>query len=172
MDFKHRTFQSLDTLYFLEFLQYWYTNNNSLETAFSQHMTTESETTEAALIGFHRLFFSLPDAPSRTRKHVATPERNSTCKRLNMYLRWMVRHDNSGVDRGLWKNISTSQLLIPLDVHVDRVARQLGLLERPKSDWKAVLELSDNLRQFDANDPIKYDFALFGMGVSEKNVIM
>jgi uncharacterized protein (TIGR02757 family) len=172
MDFKHRTFQSLDTLYFLEFLQHWYTQNDSLETAFSQHITPESETTEAALIGFHQLFFSLPDAPTRTRKHVATPERNSTCKRLNMYLRWMVRQDNSGVDRGLWKSISTAQLLIPLDVHVDRVARQLGLLERPKSDWKAVLELSENLRQFDPLDPIKYDFALFGMGVLEKNVLM
>ncbi len=172
MDFKHRTFQSLDTLYFLEFLQHWYTQNNSLETAFSQHLTPESDTTEAALIGFHRLFFSLPDAPARTRKHVATPERNSTCKRLNMFLRWMVRHDNSGVDRGIWTTIKPAQLLIPLDVHVDRVARQLGLIERPKSDWKTVLELSENLRSFDANDPIKYDFALFGMGVLEKNVVM
>ena len=119
------------------------------------------------MIGFHDGFFADEFAPDRTRKHVATPARGSTCKRLCMFLRWMVRDDVHGVDFGIWKKISPSQLLMPLDVHVERVARQLGLLERPQADWRAVLELTENLRQFDKNDPVKYDFALFGMGVSK-----
>lgn len=169
LDFKHRTFQTTDTLYFLEFLQQYYQKNDSLETAFSRFMDPTELHTEKALIGFHHLFFSLEDAPERTRKHIATPERKSTCKRLNMFLRWMVRSDNRGVDFGLWKNISPSQLLIPLDVHVERVARTLGLIERKQSDWLTVLELSENLRKFDAEDPVKYDYALFGLGVMEKS---
>ena len=120
-----------------------------------------------ALSGFHDLFFSLEHAPQRTRKHVATPARKSSCKRLNMFLRWMVRQDDKGVDFGLWKNILPSQLLMPLDVHVDRVGRRLGLLTRKQTDWLSVLELTENLRQFDAADPVKYDFALFGVGVLE-----
>ena len=112
--------------------------------------------------------FSLPDAPERTRKHIATPARKSTCKRLNMFLRWMVRADDKGVDFGLWKRIRPGQLLMPLDVHVDRVARRLGLLERKQTDWQAVLELTARLRQYDPEDPVKYDFALFGLGVLEK----
>lgn len=167
-DFKHRTFQPLDALYFLEFLQQYYQQNTSLETAFSEHLTTESETIEAALIGFHEGFFSLPDAPHRTKKHIATPVRKSTCKRLCMFLRWMVRHDDKGVDFGLWKAIQPSQLLMPLDVHVERVGRQLGLIERKQRDWKTVLELTERLRELDAKDPVKYDFALFGSGVLEK----
>lgn len=127
-----------------------------------------NNTIEPALLAFHRLFFSLPDAPARTRKHIPTPARKSTCKRLNMFLRWMVRQDDKGVDFGLWKKISPSQLLIPLDVHVDRIARRYGLLHREKSDWQAVLELTEALRQFDPEDPVKYDFALFGLGVLEK----
>jgi uncharacterized protein (TIGR02757 family) len=103
----------------------------------------------------------------RTRKHVATPERNSSCKRLNMFLRWMVRKDERGVDFGLWEKIKPSQLLMPLDVHVGRVARKMGLLERKQSDWKAVLELSEKMRQLDPSDPAKYDFALFGLGLSD-----
>ncbi len=166
LDFKHRTFQATDTLYFLEFFQNFYQRHNSLEHAFARHLTKEDTTTEKALIGFHNDFFDHPYAPTRTRKHVATPERNSTCKRLNMFLRWMVRHDQAGVDMGLWSNISPAQLLIPLDVHVERVARRLGLLQRPQTDWKAVLELTNNLRAFDPEDPVKYDFALFGMGIN------
>ncbi len=169
LDFKHRTFQPMDTLYFLEFLQYYYTNNPSLESAFSQHISPQDTTIEKALIGFNELFFSLPDAPNRTRKHVATPARKSTCKRLCMYLRWMVRKDNKGVDFGLWKNIDASQLLIPLDVHVDRVARRHQLIERKQTDWKTVLELTETLRKIDPADPVKFDFALFGMGVLEKD---
>jgi uncharacterized protein (TIGR02757 family) len=167
--FKHRTFQALDTLYFLEFFQQFYQNNHSLETAFARHLSPDAPHVEEALIGFHQDFFNHPDAPARTRKHVATPERGSTCKRLNMYLRWMVRQDTAGVDFGLWKQISPRQLLMPLDVHVDRIARLLGLLHRPQTDWKAVLELTENLRVFDPHDPVKYDFALFGMGVLSVN---
>jgi uncharacterized protein (TIGR02757 family) len=122
-----------------------------------------------ALVGFHNLFFSLPDAPNRTKKHIATPERKSSCKRLNMFLRWMVRKDDKGVDFGIWSKIKTSQLLIPLDVHVERIARNLGLLHREQRDWQAVLELTENLRKFDKKDPVKYDFALFGIGVLEQN---
>ena len=169
LDFKHRTFQAIDTLYFLAFFQDFYQKNDSLENAFSNHLNTKNENVQAALEGFHEQFFSLPDAPHRTRKHVSTPIRNSACKRLNMFLRWMVRKDKKGVDFGIWKNIKPSQLLMPLDVHVDRVARRLGLLERKQTDWKSVIELTNNLKQLDAKDPVKYDFALFGVGVLEKD---
>lgn len=165
LDFKHRTFQATDTLYFLEFFQWYYSQNDSLEDAFARHLSPTAATTEAALVGFHQLFFSLPDAPDRTRKHIPTPLRGSTCKRLNMFLRWMVRKDDKGVDFGIWERISPGQLLIPLDVHVERVARRLGLLVREKVDWRAVLELTETLRGMDEEDPVKYDFGLFGMGV-------
>ncbi len=168
LNFKHRTFQPTDTLYFLEFFQQYYQENDSLEMAFAQHIKAEDEHVGNALRGFHELFFSLPDAPQRTRKHIATPARKSCCKRLNMFLRWMVRKDDKGVDLGLWDNISPAQLLIPLDVHVDRVARRLGLLQRKRTDWQSVLELTAQLRTFDPDDPVKYDFALFGMGVLEQ----
>lgn len=167
LEFKHRTFQATDTLYFLEFFQQYYRRHHSLETAFARHLKPDDTTVEAALIGFHRDFFDHPYAPERTRKHVASPERGSTCKRLNMFLRWMVRRDDCGVDFGVWQGIQPDQLLIPLDVHVERIARRLGLLERPQVDWKAVLELTENLRVFDAKDPVRYDFALFGMGVGQ-----
>lgn len=167
LSFKHRTFQATDTLYFLTFFQEYYQKHSSLENAFARHLQPGDTTTENALIGFHKDFFDHPYAPDRTRKHVSTPERNSACKRLNMFLRWMVRRDDRGVDFGLWQKIKPAQLLIPLDVHVDRVARRFGLLERPQTDWKAVLELTERLRKFDPNDPVKYDFALFGMSVGE-----
>ncbi len=168
LDFKHRTFQPTDTLYFLEYLQHFYKENGSLEFAFAKHLDSSTPSVSDALIGFHNEFFSLPVAPTRTKKHIATPTSKSTCKRLCMFLRWMVRHDDHGVDFGLWKTIKPAQLLMPLDVHVDRQARRLGLLKRPKTDWQAVLELTENLRQFDPNDPVKYDFALFGLGILEK----
>lgn len=167
LDFKHRTFQATDTLWFLEFFQQYYRKNESLENAFSRHLSPEDETVENALCGFHDLFFEDENAPHRTRKHIATPARKSACKRINMYLRWMVRQDKKGVDFGLWKEIKPSQLLMPLDVHVDRVARQFGLLTRKQTDWLSVLELTENLRKYDAEDPVKYDFALFGAGVLE-----
>ena len=172
LGFKHRTFQATDTLYFLEFLQWFYQNHHSLEEAFLKNMHPGDPHTESALTGFHRLFFSLPDAPQRTRKHVATPATKSTCKRLNMFLRWMVRQDGRGVDFGLWKNIRPAQLLIPLDVHVERTARQFGLLERKQTDWQAVLELTARLRTLDPEDPVKYDFALFGTGVLGKGELV
>jgi uncharacterized protein (TIGR02757 family) len=167
--FVHRTFQPLDTLYFLEFLQQHYQKNDSLETAFAAWLSPNDVTIENALIGFHNTFFALPDAPDRTRKHVSTPLRGSTCKRLCMFMRWMVRPDTTGVDFGLWQNISPAQLVMPLDVHVERQARKLGLLTRPQTDWKASLELTANLREFDTNDPVQYDFALFGLGVFEQD---
>ena len=158
-DFKHRTFQYTDTLHFLEFLQWYYQNHVSLETAFD--FSTDSYT---ALSRFHDLFFHQEMAPQRTKKHVSTPVRNSSCKRLNMFLRWMVRKDDRGVDFGLWKTIPTSKLMIPLDVHVDRVARALKLLKRTQRDWKSVIELTNNLKEIDPVDPVRYDYALFGAG--------
>lgn len=169
LEFKHRTFQATDTLYFLEFLQNFYQKNTSLETAFSQFLEPDSPTIESALIGFHDLFFSLPDSPQRTRKHIATPVRKSTCKRLNMFLRWMVRNDDAGVDFGLWTKIKPAQLMIPLDVHVERIARDFGLLKRKQRDWKTVIELTNRLSELDEKDPVKYDFALFGYGVDQKS---
>jgi uncharacterized protein (TIGR02757 family) len=162
--FKHRTFNTTDLLYFIDFFKTHYSKHKSLETAFTRH----GKTTEEILTGFHNYFFSLEHIPVRTKKHVATPERNSSCKRLNMYLRWMVRQDDKGVDFGIWKNISPSQLICPLDLHVIRVAKRLNLLNRKQTDWQAAMELTEQLRRFDSADPIKYDFALFGMGVIEK----
>jgi len=167
-NFKHRTFNYTDTLHFLNFFKKYYTENNSLETAFTTGMSPNSNNIEQGLINFHNLFFNSKDAPQRTRKHVATPLRKSTCKRLNMFLRWMVRRDESKVDFGLWKNIKPHQLLCPLDVHVERVARKLNLISRKQRDWQTTLQLTEALKQFDANDPVKYDFALFGLGVEEK----
>jgi uncharacterized protein (TIGR02757 family) len=168
LHFKHRTFNTTDLLYFISFLHYYYSQHISLESAFSIRLTEEDATVEKAFIHFHDYFFSLPFAPQRTRKHIATPARGSHCKRLNMFLRWMVRKDEHGVDFGLWNEIKPSQLVIPVDVHVARVARQLKLLTAKQLNWKAALELTEHLRQFDSNDPVKYDFALFGLGVVEK----
>lgn len=166
--FVHRTFNDTDLLYFIEFLTQFYRANTSLETAFSSYISTYDETIEKALVGFNQQFFSLPFAPQRTQKHVATPAKKSACKRLNMFLRWMVRSDNNGVDFGIWKQISPAQLVCPLDTHVHRVAIGLGLLKRKQADWQATLELTNNLRQLNPTDPARYDYALFGLGVEEK----
>ena len=160
--FKHRTFQPDDVLYFISFLSDHYARHNSLEEAFLRGQGFDMTD---RLSAFNDYFFSLDYAPQRTRKHVPHPQKKSTCKRLNMFLRWMVRQDSCGVDFGLWKRISPGELVCPLDVHVDRVARRLGLLNRKQTDWKAALELTETLRLFDPEDPVKYDFALFGMGV-------
>ena len=165
--FKHRTFNATDLLYFISFFKMHYSNNDTLETAFTKWMNKKDETVENGLNGFYHYFFSLPDIPERTRKHIASPEKNSSCKRLNMFLRWMVRNDDKGVDLGLWKNISPSQLICPVDVHVARVAKELNLLQRQPVDWQAALELTAILRTLDKADPVKYDFALFGTGVME-----
>ncbi|MET0242602.1 MAG: TIGR02757 family protein [Flavitalea sp.] len=168
LGFKHRTFNDTDLLYFAEFFHYHYTRHESLETAFSQWLYPGDETVANALNGFYRYFFSLEHVPARTRKHIASPEKNSGCKRLNMFLRWMVRADNKGVDFGIWKNISPSQLICPIDLHVARVAKRFNLLTRPNADWFAALELTEHLKRFDKDDPAKYDFALFTLGVVER----
>ena len=167
--FVHRTFQATDALYFLEFFQNYYKTHHSLEEAFTSGMKSDDTHTENALLNFHKTFFDSDFAPHRTRKHVSTPPK-STCKRLNMFLRWMVRDSKRGVDFGLWKNIGSHQLLIPLDVHVERTARELGLLTTPQRNWKSVLELTENLRQFDGVDPVKYDFALFGLSLNKMSL--
>lgn len=169
--FCHRTFNDTDLLYFISFFKFHYSKNKSLETAFFNHKTIEpfnNSVVEKSLNYFYQYFFSLEDIPERTRKHIASPAKNSSCKRLNMFLRWMVRNDEKGVDFGIWKNISPSQLICPVDVHVARVSRHFGLLQRKPVDWLAAIELTEELKKFDPEDPVKYDFALFGLGVLEK----
>lgn len=165
LHFKHRTFNTTDILYFIAFLKFHYGQHDSLEKAF---ILSHADNMEMRLTHFHNYFFSLPDAPPRTRKHIATPYKGSSCKRLNMFLRWMVRKDKAGVDFGIWKKIKPSELICPIDLHVARVAKRFQLLDRKQMDWQAALELTNYLREFDPNDPVKYDFALFGLGVIEK----
>lgn len=166
--FKHRTFNDIDTLYFIEFFTKFYKNHSSLEEAFSIGWDESPDVMEVLLTNFHNLFFRDPDAPQRTRKHVATPKRKAACKRINMFLRWMVRQDNNGVDFGIWSKIKPYQLICPCDLHVDRVGRKLGLITRKQTDWLTAVELTGNLRVLDPEDPVKYDYALFGLGVNEK----
>jgi uncharacterized protein (TIGR02757 family) len=168
MSFKHRTFNATDTLYFIEFFKNYYASHTSLEEAFTKGLDTNDKNVENGLVNFHNIFFDHPLAPSRTKKHIATPARKSACKRLNMFLRWMVRKDNNGVDFGLWNKIKPDQLVCPCDLHVDREARKLGLITRKQTDWITAVELTENLKKFDPNDPVKYDFALFGLGIEEK----
>ena len=163
LTFKHRTFNSTDTLYFIDFFKRFYKQHDSLEEAFVPYSQNSTISIKKALSRFHQLFFDVEYAPERTRKHVATPDRNSACKRINMFLRWMVRKDNRGVDFGLWNRISADQLICPCDVHVERTARNLGLVSRKQTDWKMAIELTENLKRFDPEDPVKYDFALFGL---------
>ncbi len=168
LNFKHRTFNEVDTLYFIHFLSWFYRRHESLEEAFLNGQTGKLDAMESILIQFHQFFFSLADSPTRTKKHIATPARKAACKRINMYLRWMVRSDEKGVDFGLWTKIKPSQLICPCDLHVDRVGRKLGLITRKQTDWQTALELTERLREFDPEDPVKYDFALFGLGIEEK----
>lgn len=167
LKFKHRTFNTDDTIYFLHFLQKFYRENESLESAFISDAGPNN--IEAGISNFHRLFTGDELMLRRTGKHVSTPARNTACKRLNMFLRWMVRKDDQKVDFGLWNRISMADLMIPLDVHVGRVARHLGLLTRHQDDWKSVVELTENLRLLDAEDPVRYDYALFSIGVNKVN---
>jgi len=168
MTFKHRTFNTTDLLYFIEFFKFHFTKYNSLEDAFSNWLNKKDINIEAALNGFSNYFFSLPEVPKRTFKHIASPIKKSSCKRLCMFLRWMVRNDNNGVDFGIWKKINSSQLIIPLDLHVIRVAKRFNLINRSQSDWLAAIELTEAMKQFDSKDPVKYDFALFSLGALEK----
>ena len=166
LGFKHRTFNDTDLLYFVSFLNYHYNRFESLEDAFLQFLPGHDVfIMENSINSFKDYFFSLADHPIRTMKHVSSPQRKSSCKRLNMYLRWMVRNDDRGVDFGIWRRISPKDLVSPCDVHVERVARKFGLITEKKVSWKMAIELTENLRQFDPMDPVKYDFALFGMGV-------
>lgn len=199
-NFKHRTFNDTDTLYFIEFFKQHYLRSDTLETAFktlrpnifreefieelkfsSEYVETASapcylgelknkrpeSVIELALNSFRTYFFSLPDFPMRTKKHISSPSQKSTCKRLNMFLRWMVRKDDRGVDFGIWNSIKPSDLICPTDLHVERVARKLKLISRKHVDWLTATELTENLRKFDPLDPVKYDFALFGLGIEE-----
>ena len=162
--FVHRTFNSTDFVYFVKALQNIYRHKGGLETIFKAHQT--ADTLLSAIHEFHKIFFELSHE-KRTERHVSDPFKGSAAKKLNMYLRWMIRNDNRGVDFGLWKSISPSILSCPLDVHSGNVARKLGLLTRKMNDAKAVSELDYALRNLDKEDPVKYDFALFGLGVFE-----
>lgn len=197
LGFKHRTFNDTDLLYFVAFFKHHYLQSDTLETAFLPQQqfnpaylpnqynnenyievtsspcalsdfNADDFTAEKALNHFRTYFFSLPDYPKRTIKHISSPKQKSTCKRLNMFLRWMVRKDNCGVDFGVWNTIPSSALVCPCDVHVDRVSRRLGLISRKQTDWQTAIELTNKLKEFDPQDPVKYDFALFGLGVEEK----
>lgn len=162
--FVHRTFNSLDLSYFIKALKYIYIEHGGLESIFSNNCLNDS--TQNSIHIFKNIFFKLPH-DTRTTKHVADPYNGSSAKRINMFLRWMVRNDNNGVDFGIWKNIPTNFLSIPLDVHTGNVARKLGLLNRKQNDAKALTELDSKLRELDPVDPVKYDYALFGLGVFE-----
>lgn len=167
--FKHRTFNGDDFIFFIKNLKRIYNQEGGLEKSFNTGISHESINCLSAIENFRDSFFkNINDSTKRTSKHVSSPKKGSAAKRLVMFLRWMVRNDNSGVDFGIWKSISPSLLSCPLDVHSGNVARKLGLLQRSQSDWKAVNELDINLRKMDSNDPAKYDFALFGLGVFEK----
>ncbi len=174
-NFKHRTFNGIDAVFFLKSLQNIYKEHKGLQEVFLFGSSQKAEyTLLEAIMNFRSVFFSIP-FPSRTGKHVSNPSENSSAKRICMYLRWMVRNDKRGVDFGLWSPAKlkktlpvTSLLMCPLDVHTGNVGRKLGLLKRTQNDWKAVEELTGNLRTFDPLDPVKYDFALFGLGVFEK----
>ena len=163
--FVHRTFNSSDLQYFIKGLKNIYENHGGLETALLP--AEDQEDYQQAISEFKKLFFELPHL-SRTQKHVSDPLKGSAAKRISMYLRWMVRSHATGVDFGLWNSHSTSKLSCPLDVHTGNIARKLGILTRKQNDWKAVQEMNITLREFDPEDPVKYDFALFGLGVFEK----
>ncbi|HRH66721.1 MAG TPA: TIGR02757 family protein [Bacteroidia bacterium] len=166
-NFKHRTFQGEDCIAFLKHLQFVYRKHGGLEAVVQQAIREDDTDLRNAILYWRSLFCSIPHL-QRTEKHFPDPEKGSAAKRLNMFLRWMIRADNKGVDFGLWKSISPSLLTCPLDVHSGRVARSLGILNRSQNDWKAAAELTAYLRTLDPEDPVKYDYALFGLGVSEK----
>ena len=164
--FVHRTFNGTDCLFFIKSLQNIYKKHNGLENAFSKGLKKNDENIKNSIIGFRKLFLELKHE-SRSDKHISNPDAKSSAKRLCMYLRWMVRNDKKGVDFGIWKKINASQLCLPLDVHTGNVSRKLGLLKREQNDWQSVEEITSVLKQFDDTDPVKYDFALFGLGAFE-----
>lgn len=163
--FVHRTFNTDDLDFLLRGLQAWYKEHDSLESMF--YLNPDENGVKHRIFNFRTELFKT-DHQQRSEKHIANPMKGSAAKRLNMYLRWMVRKDNKGVDFGLWNEISMSELCIPLDVHTGRIAKELGILKRKQNDWKALEEIMDKLRKFDPIDPAKYDFALFGLGVNKE----
>ena len=164
-NFVHRTFNGRDCIYFIHSLKNIYQNHGGLQPVFEKGFQIEN-TVKSALAHFFSVFFELEG--ERTRKHISNVTKGASAKRLNMFLRWMVRNDKGGVDFGIWKGIPASALMLPLDVHTGNVSRKLGILNRKSNDWKAVVEVTKTLRKFDPADPVKYDFALFGLGVFEK----
>lgn len=163
--YVHRTFNEIDLIYFITALKHIYKKKGGLEKVFNTHANQDS--LQPAIHHFKQVFFEIQH-PTRTTKHISDPFKGSAAKKINMYLRWLVRKDTHGVDFGIWKTIKSSQLSCPLDVHSGNIARKLGLLTRTQNDSKAVAELDANLRLLDRNDPVKYDFALFGLGIFEK----
>ncbi|MBE0649750.1 MAG: TIGR02757 family protein [Bacteroidales bacterium] len=163
-EFYYRTFNASDLLFLVEALKHIYVEKGGLE-AVANHYYGQTGDIKGLITGLREELLNAPHLP-RSEKHLANPAKGSAAKRINMFLRWMVRNDNKGVDFGLWRRIPASALMIPLDLHTGRVARQLGLLQRKQDDWKAVEELTAVLRKFDQEDPVKYDYALFGMGIS------
>ncbi len=163
--FVHRTFNAEDLRYFIKSLKNIYLHHGGLEAVFAKAATAKS--VQPAITEFKKAFFDLPH-PKRTTKHISDPEKGSAAKRINMFLRWMVRDNATGVDFGIWKRLSPALLSCPLDVHSGNVARKLKLLQRKQNDAKAVMELDRALRKLDPTDPVKYDFALFGLGIFEK----
>lgn len=163
--FKHRTFNGIDTLYFIKSLKNIYKGFGGLKTVFDTGFQKAGNIRDT-IIHFRRIFIS-QEMPGRTHKHIADIEKNASAKRINLFIRWMVRNDHKGVDFGIWNNIPASALYIPLDIHTGNTARKLGLLRRKQNNWVAVEELTGELRKFDPEDPVKYDFALFGLGAFE-----
>lgn len=164
--FKHRTFNGEDCKFFIQSIRNIYKNHGGLGELF-QNIYAKEKRVDQTIVQFREKFFEI-EYPDRTQKHVSNILKGSSAKRLNMFLRWLARKDHNGVDFGIWNRISMSDLFLPLDVHTGNVARKLGLLKRKQNDWKAVLEITNMLRKFDPKDPIKYDFALFGLGAFEK----
>ncbi|MCG8311129.1 MAG: TIGR02757 family protein [Cytophagales bacterium] len=166
LSFRHRTFNTTDLLYFVHFFKAYYSKHNSLEDLFVPENSNDANI-KNGINNFYLRFVNDDYFPPRTRKHVSRPAGNSACKRINMFLRWMVRKDHAGVDFGLWKRIKPDLLVCPCDVHVEKVARKLGLITRKQIDWHTAEELTNNLKLLDPNDPVKYDFALFGIGMND-----
>jgi uncharacterized protein (TIGR02757 family) len=163
--FKHRTFNYTDTIFFLKSLKNIYNVHGGIRAIFENNYKKSGDL-KNAIIHFRKIFFELP-YPTRTLKHIPDIKKRAAAKRINMFLRWMIRKDNRGVDFGIWDNIPGAALYIPLDIHTGNVSRKLGILKRKQNDWLAVEELTDVLRKFDKNDPVKYDYALFGLGVRD-----
>lgn len=165
--FVHRTFNDTDLLFFVEVLQDLYSKHHSMESLLLEVIQEQDDNIEKGLNHLHSFFFDRENYPERSKKHLAAPFKKSACKRLNMFLRWMVRDDEQGVDFGLWKKIRKDQLICPLDLHVERVAKKIGLLDDKNKGWKAAVELTKNLKQMDPADPVKYDIALFALGIDK-----